>query len=87
MVHIVFLIAELTYRPESKHFLSSEVIEYGNRAGEIAKTHGWNVEDRKYIQDESIKKIKDKLSVKYSDIKYSEQEAMKKLVKFMDEII
>lgn len=81
------IVAEHTNRPESRNFLNSEIIEYGNRALDFAKTHGWNNEDRTYIEEESMKRIKEKLSLKYSDVKYSEQEVVKKLIKFLKEIL
>ena len=61
-------------RVESKKFLKSEIIEYGGRTEKKIQQHSWNDKDLEYIKGKAIKKIKDKLNSKYSDIFYSEKE-------------
>lgn len=55
-------------RPESTSFLASEIIEYERKAGKFSELHNWNDEDKKYVQEKSLEKIKEKLKFKYSDI-------------------
>jgi len=81
------IVAEHTNRPESKHFLNSEVIEYSNQTEKMAKEHNWNDEDKNYIEKEALKIIKEKLSFKYSDISYNEHEASTKMKKLIDELL
>lgn len=73
------IVAKHTNRPESSHFLNSEVIEYRNRAEKTAEEYNWNEEDRNNIEKKALQMIKEKLAAKYSDVKYSEQEIIKKL--------
>ena len=81
------IVEKHTNRPESKNFLNSEIIEYRGKAEESAESHNWNEEDKKYLESESLKKIKEKLAMKYSDITYSDEEAVKKLRDLIKEII
>ena len=60
-----------TNKSESKHFLTSEIIEYGNQTKKTAQQHTWNNEDKEYIKSKSLKKIEEKLISKYSDISFS----------------
>jgi hypothetical protein len=70
-----------TNRPESRDFLSSEIIEYKSRAMKMAGQHTWNLEDLKYIKDKALKGILDKLKLKYSDVNYD----LKEVEDFLDE--
>ena len=81
------IVAEHTNKPESKHFLSSEVIEYSNQTNNMAQEHNWNEEDKKYIEEKALKMIKDKLSFKYTDINYQEHEAIKKLKEIINNLL
>ena len=75
-----------TNRPESKRFLESEAIEYRGRVEKTLDKYNWNNEDKEYIKEKSLKFIKEKLAVKYPDVKYSEQEAVEKLRKMISSI-
>ena len=85
VVHEIIL--ENTNRPESAHFLNSEVIEYRSQTGAVAREFNWNDEDREYVEREALKKIKDKLSIKYSDVKYSEQKLARKLKEMIKDVM
>ncbi|MBU2612758.1 MAG: hypothetical protein KKB62_03495 [Nanoarchaeota archaeon] len=61
-------------RPESEHFLSSEVISYRGETEKSSLFHNWNKEDKKYIKEKSLKKIAEKLNIKYSDITYDKKD-------------
>jgi len=47
-----------TNRQESEHFLNSEVIEYRSQTEKTAGEHIWNEYDKKYIEEESLKRLK-----------------------------
>ncbi|MFH1365367.1 MAG: hypothetical protein ABIH28_02175 [archaeon] len=80
------ILAKHTNRPESVHFLGSEIIEYKNKAEKISETSNWNAEDKEYIEKEALELIKEKLSTKYSDVKYSREEAKNILSEIIKEI-
>ncbi len=73
------ILAKHTNRTESAHFLESETIEYRSRAEKTSEKCNWNIDDKEYIEEKSLKLIKEKLAAKYSDVEYSEQEVIKKL--------
>ena len=77
------LLAQHTNRPASEHFLQSEVAEYFDQAKEIASEHTWNDSDKAYIKEKALKKIKNRMEFKYSDINFSEKEALS----FLDKVI
>ncbi len=80
------ILAEHTNKPESGHFLKSEVIEYRSQAKKKTEKHNWNNEDIAYIKENALKRIKERLDNKYSDIEYSETEAKEKLENFLNKI-
>ena len=49
------LVLKNTNRPESKHFLNSEVIEYRSQTEKMAKEHNWNNEDKVHIREKALK--------------------------------
>jgi hypothetical protein len=69
------IVVRHTTRPESKDFLESEIIEYRGQVEKTSEKHSWNDTDMEYVKEKSLKKIKDKLKTKYSDIKYDIKEA------------
>ena len=85
LVHEVFL--KNTNRIGSKHFLASEIAEYRSQTGLIASNFNWNDGDIDYVTEKSLKKIKEKLSLKYSDIIYSETDLITRLNEFAREIM
>ena len=82
IVHAIVI--KHTNKPESKHFLGSEVVEYRSQTEKISEQHNWNDKDKKRIRENVLEKIKEKLSFKYPDVSFSLREA-EKLVK--EEII
>lgn len=79
IVHEV--VAKHTNKPESKNFLNSEIIEYRSQAEDSAEKHNWNNKDIEYIRKKVLKKIKEKMEKKYSDVSFS----MKEIEKFLNE--
>ena len=73
------IVVRHTNRSESVHFLESEIIEYRSRAEKTLEKHNWNTDDKEYIKNKALNMIKEKLSTKYSDVKYLEQEVVKRL--------
>ncbi len=80
-------VARHTNRPESSHFLNSETIEYKSQAEKMAREFNWNDEDREYIAYLVLEKAKDKLSMKYADVEYAEDELVEAVRKAIREII
>ena len=68
------IVVKHTNKPESKHFLSSEIAEYRSRAEKMAEQHKWNGKDKGQIKVKTLKKIKEKLAYKYSDVSFSAKE-------------
>ena len=64
-----------TNKPESKHFLESEIIEYRSVAQNTALKFNWNDFDKKKIYEFSLKILKDEKNTKYSDVEFSDKEA------------
>lgn len=80
------IVAKHTNKPESKHFLNSEIIEYRSQTEKMAEQHNWNDKEKKQIKEKTLKKIKEKLASKYSDVFFSEKEAEKLIDKEMDDL-
>ena len=76
-----------TNRPESEHFLESEIIEYRGQAKKTAKSHNWNNDDKQYVEDNAQIKIKEKLKIKYSDVLFKDEEIVKNLKKIVNELM
>lgn len=81
------IVIKHTNRPESKHFLSSEIAEYRSQTEKAAKKYNWNNKDKINISKKALAKIKEKLAVKYPDVIYSEPEITKKLEQLMNNIV
>ena len=64
------IVVKHTNKPESEHFLRSEVIEYRSQTENVAKSHNWNDGDRRNVEVNALEKIKEKLAFKYSDVIY-----------------
>jgi len=76
-----------TNRPESAHFLNSEIIEYRSQTEKAAEKYNWNNEDKQLLEEKSLKGIKEKLAAKYPDVKYSKEEIIKKLKHLIKDIL
>lgn len=81
------IVAKHTNRSESKHFLESEVIEYRGKTKENAESHNWNNDDKSYIKEKALNRIRERLAKKYYDVKYSEKELLERLEKLMSEVM
>ena len=81
------IVAKHTNRPESSHFLQSEIIEYRSQTEKLAGNFYWNDEDRTHIEENALELIKKKLAVKYSDVAYSAQEAVDELKEVMNSML
>lgn len=81
------IVIKHTNKPESENFLNSEIIEYRGKAGDAAEKHGWNNKDIEYIKKKVLKKIKEKMGRKYSDVAFSEKEAETLLNKEIKEMV
>jgi len=68
------IVMKHTNRPESKDFLKSEIVEYRGQTEKVAKQYTWNDKDKGYIKAKALKKIKEKLESKYSDVSYKAKE-------------
>ena len=81
------IVAEHTNKPESVHFLQSEIIEYRTRVEKTSEMYNWNAADVEYIEKKALKLIKEKLTNKYYDVKYLEEEAIIKLNKIIKDVL
>lgn len=81
------IIVKHTNKPESKHFLDSEIAEYRGQTKRMAEQHTWNDKDKEHIKEKSLKKIKEKLAFKYPDISFSIKEAEKLLDEKINELL
>lgn len=81
------IIIEHTNKPESKHFLNSEIIEYRSQTEKAAKEHTWNNSDKEYAEKKALEKIKEKLAVKYANVDYSEEDIIRKLRNMIKEVM
>ncbi|MDP1695905.1 MAG: hypothetical protein Q8L29_03260 [archaeon] len=81
------IVAKHTNKPESVSFLNSEIIEYRSKAEKASEEYNWNAEDKEYAKNKALKISKDKLNIKYSDVKYSEEEMIKKLKNLIEEVM
>lgn|SRR3989338_794684 len=71
------IVVKHTNKPESKHFLSSEIAEYRSQTEKMAEQHKWNDKDKEQIREKALKKIKEKLASKYQDVSFSAKEVEK----------
>lgn len=74
VVHLIVL--KNTNRPESKGFISSEVIEYRGRVSRDAKKYHWNESDKTHIRNKALQGIREKMNTKYDDIEFDDKEAL-----------
>ena len=81
------IIAKHTNKPESVHFLNSEIIEYRSQAIKKAEKYNWDEEDREYTEKKASELAKEKLNSKYKDVKHSEEELTKTLKEIIKEVM
>ena len=81
------IIVKHTNKPESKHFLGSEIAEYRSQTEKMAEQHNWNNQDKEHLREKSLKKIKEKLASKYPDVSFSAKEAEKLLDKEINNLL
>lgn len=75
-----------TGKSESKPHLESEIIEYHGQSEKFYGKCNWNEADIDYIKTKSLKKIKEKLKVKYSDVEYKEKDVERSLDEEIEEL-
>jgi hypothetical protein len=68
------IVAKHTNRPESEKSLNFEVIEYRGQTKKMYGRHNWNQRDKENIKNKVLRMVREKLSIKYSDVSYSEDE-------------
>lgn len=73
------IVAKHTNKPESRHFLETEIIEYRGMTEKAVGQYHWNDKDKEYIREKAMEKIKEKMEFKYSDVAFSVKEAEKLL--------
>lgn len=81
------IVAKHTNQPEAVPFLRAEIAEYRSKTQKTAAEYNWNDEDRNYAADKTAKMVKEKLSAKYSDVKYGEGEIAKILKEIIGELM
>ena len=81
------ILAKSTNKPESAQFLNAEIIEYRSHAERTAEEYNWNSGDKAHIEKEALKAAKEKLSLKYPDVKYSEHELAKELKDLLKDLL
>lgn len=81
------IIAKQTNKPESTHFLSSEIIEYRIQTEKTSEEYNWNSDDKEYVENKAVKMIKSRLASKYPDVNYLEKDAIAKLKSLIKEMM
>ncbi len=80
------IVFKYTNRPESKNLLSSEITEYRGQTEKMAKQHTWDMSDKEDIRKKALKKIKERIESKYSDVSFNPKEAEVLLDKELNEL-
>ncbi len=81
------IVVKYTNKPESENFLNSEIIEYRGQAENTAEKHNWNNKDIEEIRKKVLKKIKEKMRKKYTDISFLMKEAEELLKKEIGKLL
>jgi|SRR3989338_7102064 len=81
------LIVIHTKKPESIHFLESEIVEYRNVAQTKAQEFNWNDYEKEKIQTLSLKILLKLKKKKYTDIEFSIKEAEKIILETIEDLI
>lgn len=69
------ILVKYTNKPESIHFLNSEIIEYRHVAVNISEEYNWNSQDIENIKSNAIKLLTIGMNKKYPDVKFPISEA------------
>lgn len=72
-------------KPESRGKTSNEIIAYRDNAIETAQEFNWNEKDKEEIKIEAAKNFHNKMNLKYSDVKFSIEEAEKLIDETIEE--
>lgn len=75
-----------TNKPESKHHLNAEIIEYSADAFEKSQEFNWKNKDKEDIKHKSLARIK-RLKEYYPDVLFRQEEAEKLILKTMKELL
>lgn len=81
------LVFSHTNKPESKHFLESEIIEYRSVAQNKAMEFNWSDSDKKRIYEISLKFLKSERETKYPDVEFSDEEAEKIMSETINDLL
>ncbi len=81
------IVIKHTNKPESVSHMTKEVGVYGENASEIAQEFNWNDEDKLKIHMEALKKFNHNMEQYYSDVVFSEKEALISIDETIDEFI
>ena len=81
------ILVKHTNKPESAHFLSSEIIEYRIQTEKTSEEYNWNSDDKEYVENKALKMIKKKLDSKYPDVNYLEKDTITKLKSLIKEMM
>ncbi len=81
------IVIKHTSKPESILHMTKEVGVYGENASEIAEEFNWNDGDKLKIHEEALKKFNHNMNKYYSDVTFSENEALFLIDETIDELI
>jgi hypothetical protein len=80
------IIVRHTNRPESKPFVSAEIVEYRSQTKKVYQLYHWNSADKEQIRERVLQGIMKKLESKYSDIPFSKKEAQSLIDEEMEDL-
>jgi len=80
------LLLKHTNKPESKHHLDSEIVEYSADAFEKAQEFTWNEKDKEEIKLKAIARVS-RLREYYPDVKLDDKEIDKVVLEVMAEML
>lgn len=73
------IVPDYSNKPESKDFMEKEEENYRNLSFKELKRRNWNSQDKQKIKDKIIKKVQNKISMKYSDIIIGKEELLERI--------
>ena len=81
------LILMHTNKPESKHFLESEIAEYRSVAQLRSQEFNWNDSDKRMICKISLKILRNTKEKKYPDLEFSDKESEKTVSETVNDLL
>jgi len=73
------IVPDYSNKPESRDFMEKEEENYRNLSFKEMKRRNWNDEDKKKIKEEVIRKVQNKISIKYPDIIIQEEKLLERI--------